>query len=122
MRKIVLLTGVLALLATWTAAQQQNGPSGENASNQNRTMVRGCLTGAVGQYQLVDDNHIVYRVEGNDKELSSFNGKQVEIKGNIEEDTPPKEQQTASSFSQPERHLTPASINKISDTCTGASE
>jgi hypothetical protein len=46
----------------------------------------------------------------------------VEVSGKLEERVPPREKQTASSFSRPERRLTVASINKISDTCTGASE
>jgi hypothetical protein len=119
MRTTFLLTLTLALLATWTAAQEQkNTPS----SNSNQATVRGCLTGAVHQYRLVDEKRVVYRVEGNDKELSGFDGQQVEITGKIEDRIPPKEKQTASSFSRPEHSLTVASINKISDTCTGASE
>jgi hypothetical protein len=40
----------------------------------------------------------------------------------VEERVPPKEKQTASSFSRPERQLTVTGISRISDTCTGASE
>src|SRR5690348_6065483 len=116
-----LLLAVVVALTTWAAAQQQNTPS-EDASHRSQATIRGCLTGAVGQYRLVDDNHLVYRLTGSDKELSGFDGQQVEVTGNLEQRIPPKEKQTASSFSRPERSLDVASINKISDTCTGASE
>ncbi len=121
MRKILLLA-VVAVLTTWAAAQQQQNTPSANASHGSQATVRGCLTGAVGQYRLVDDNHLVYRLTGCDKELSGFDGQQVEVTGNLEQRIPPKEKQTASSFSRPERSLSVASINKVSDTCTGASE
>jgi hypothetical protein len=115
------LAAVLALLATWAAAQQQNTPPA-NPSNPAQATVRGCLTGALHQYRLVDDQHVVYMLTGSDRQLSGFDGQQVEVTGKLEERIPPKEKQTASSFSRPQRRLTVASINKISDTCTGASE
>lgn len=118
MRNILLLSAAIALFALCTFAQQQNTPS----VNAPQAAIRGCLTGAAGQYRLVDGNHIVYRLIGQDKELSGFDGQQAEITGKVEERIPPKEKQTASSFSRPEHQLTVASINKISDTCTGASE
>jgi hypothetical protein len=115
MQKTLLLTAILALLTALTAAQQPNAAAGQ-------ATIRGCLTGAAGQYRLVDDNHLVYMLIGHDKQLSGFDGQQVEITGKLEERVPPKEKQTASSFSRPERRLTVAGINKLSDTCTGASE
>ena len=119
-------TFVLAVavgLATWAAAQQQNNPpAAQNSSASDQVTVRGCLTGAAHQYRLVDDNHVVYALVGQDKELSGFDGQQVEVKGKLEEQIPPKEKQTASSFSRPQHRLTAAAINKLSDTCTGASE
>ena len=120
MRKTFVLAGVIGL-ATWASAQQQNPPS-PNAPGPSQAAVRGCLTGAAGQYRLVDDNHIVYRLIGQDKELSGFDGQQVSVTGKVEERIPPEEKQTASSFSRPERLLTVAGVTKISDTCTGASE
>ena len=117
MRNTFLLT-FFALFTTWTMAKPQN--NAPTAPNQ--PTVRGCLTGALHQYRLVDDNHLVYRVIGSDKQLDGFAGQQVEITGKLEERIPPKEKQTASSFSRPEHRLTVASIAKISDTCSGASE
>jgi len=111
----------LAILITLAAAQQQNAAPA-NAANPPQSAIRGCLTGAAGQYRLVDDNHIVYRLIGQDKELSGVDGQQVAVTGQEEEHIPPKEKQTASSFSRPERQLTVSGIAKISDTCTGASE
>ena len=119
MKKLLLLSAALALFATWTAAQSQN--NGQNATP-NQASVRGCLTGAGGQYRLVDDNHVVYMVMGNDKQLSGFDGQQVEVTGKLEQRIQPKEEQTASSFSRPEQRLRVASISKISDTCNGASQ
>ncbi|HJS98811.1 MAG TPA: hypothetical protein VJ756_06945 [Terriglobales bacterium] len=121
MKNTFLLVAMLAVLMTLAAAQPQNTPPA-NPSNSPQAAVRGCLTGAAGQYRLVDDNHIVYRLIGPDKELSGLDGQQVQVTGKVEERIPPKEKQTASSFSRPERRLTVASISKISDTCTGASE
>ena len=118
MRNILLLSATVALIALCSSAQQQDTP----AVNAPQAAVRGCLTGSAGQYRLVDDNHIVYRLIGQDKALSGFDGQQVEVTGKVEGRLPPKEQQTASSFSRPERQLTVAGITKISDTCTGASE
>jgi hypothetical protein len=120
MKKIVVLAVIIGL-ATWAVAQPQNTPS-VNAPSSDHAAIRGCLTGAAGQYRLVDDNHIVYRLIGQDKELSAFDGQQVEITGRVDERIPPKEKQTASSFSRPQRLLTVDGINKISDTCAGASE
>jgi hypothetical protein len=120
MRNTLLLTVVFALAATWAAAQQNTPPA--NASNPGQATVRGCLTGAVHQYRLVDDQQMVYMLTGSDKQLSGFDGQQVEVTGRLEERVPPKQKQTASSFSRPERRLTVASISKISDSCTGASE
>lgn len=123
MRNTFLLTLVFALFATWTLAQtQKNAPAGQKTANSGEATVRGCLTGALDQYRLVDDNQVVYQVIGQDKQLSGFDGQQVEVTGKLEERIQPKEEQTESSFTRPERRLTVASINKISDTCTGASE
>ena len=123
MRKKFLLATVLAAFAVGSAAQQPNSNSSAlNPLQSGQATVRGCITGADGQYRLVDDNHIVYRLIGQDKELSGFDGQQVEVTGKEDERIPPKERQTASSFSRPERLLTVAGISKISDTCTGASE
>ncbi len=122
MRKVFVLA-VIVGLAAWATAQQQNNPStAQNSSPQDQVTVRGCLTGAAHQYRLVDDKQVVYLLRGHDKQLSSFDGQQVEVTGKLEVNTPPREKQTASSFSRPERRLTVASINKISDTCTGVSE
>ncbi|MGE5204285.1 MAG: hypothetical protein ACM3PW_01635 [Chlamydiota bacterium] len=118
MRNTFLLAILIGLFTAWTVAQQQTS----TLSNPDQATVRGCLTGALHQYRLVDENHLVYRVVGSDKKLDAFAGQQVEITGKLEERIPPKEKQTASSFSRPERRLTVASITKISDTCTGASE
>jgi hypothetical protein len=70
----------------------------------------------------VDDQHVVYMLTGNDKQLSAFDGQQVEVTGTLEESVPPKEKQTASSFSRPEHRLRAASVSRISDTCSGAAE
>jgi hypothetical protein len=120
MKKTFVLSTIIGL-ALWAAAQQQNTPP-PNASNPAQATIHGCVTGAAGQYCLVDDNHIVYRLIGQDKELSGFDGQRVEVTGKVEERIPPKEKQTASSFGRPERLLTVAGVSKISDTCTGASE
>ena len=121
MRKTFLLSTIAALLVTLAAAQPQNTPPA-NAPSPDHAAIRGCLTGALHQYRLVDDNHVVYSLIGHDKELSGFDGQQVEVTGKVEERIPPKEKQTASSFSRPERLLTVAGISKISDSCTGGSE
>lgn len=118
MRNILLLSATVALMALCSSAQKQNTPP----VNAPQASVRGCLTGSAGQYRLVDDNHIVYRLIGQDKSLSGFDGQQVEVTGKEDERIPSKERQTASSFSRPEHLLTVAGISKISDTCTGASE
>ena len=118
MRNTFLLAVMVALFTTWTVAQQQTS----TPSNPDQARVRGCLTGGLHQYRLVDDNHLVYRVIGSDKQLDGFAGQQVEMTGRLEERIPPKEKQTASSFNRPEHRLTVTSITKISDTCTGASE
>ena len=122
MRKTFLLIVVFVLTAAWTVAQQNSNTPPANSPNANQATIRGCLSGALRQYRLVDDQHMVYMLTGSDKQLSAFDGQQVEVSGKLEERVPPREKQTASSFSRPERRLTVASINKISDTCTGASE
>ena len=118
MRNILLLIATIALFALCSSAQPQNTPP----VTAHQATIRGCLIGSAGQYRLVDDNHIVYRLIGQDKELSGFDGQQVEVRGKEDERIPPKEKQTASSFSRPERQLTVAGITKMSDACTGASE
>ncbi len=122
MRKAFVLT-VLIGLATWMAAQQQNTPpAAQNPSNPDQVTVRGCLTGAAHQYRLVDEKQVVYLLRGHDKQLSSFDGQQVEVMGKLEINIPPKEKQTASSFSRPDHRLTVDSVSKVADSCTGASE
>ncbi|HKW25583.1 MAG TPA: hypothetical protein VJN48_07345 [Terriglobales bacterium] len=121
MKNTFLVAAILALLITLATAQRQNTAPADS-SNPSQAAVRGCVTGATGQYRLVDDNHIVYRLIGQDKELSGYDGQQVEVTGKVDERIPRKEKQTASSFSRPERLLTVAGVSKISDTCTGSSE
>jgi hypothetical protein len=122
MRKTFVFAVIIGL-ATWAVAQQQNNPSAaQNSPAPDQVTIRGCLTGAADQYRLVDDNHIVYRLIGQAKQLSGFDGQQTGVTGKVEGRVPPKETQTSSSFSRPERQLTVAGISKISDTCTGASE
>ena len=118
MRTLLLLTAVFGL-ASWSVAQQN---AAQPSSNANQATVRGCLTGALQQYRLVDDDHVVYALVGKDKELSAYDGQQVEVTGEVTAVIPPKEKQTASSFNRPEHRLAVASINKISNTCTGASQ
>ena len=120
MKNALLLSFTLALFTFWAAAQQNTPPS--NATSPGQATVRGCLTGTLGQYRLVDDSHMVYMLASHDKKLSGFDGQQVEVTGKLEERIPPKEKQTESSFTRPERRLSVASISKISDACTGASE
>ena len=122
MRRIVLLTVVLAGFAVGSVAQQRNASTQNSSSESSQFTVRGCLTGALGQYRLVDESHSVYMVVGSDKQLSGLDGQRVEVAGKLQERIPPKEKQTESSFSQPERRLTVATISKISDSCEGASE
>jgi len=121
MKKLFLLASVVVLAVAWGFAQQENASPAQNAAS-NQATIRGCLTGADHQYRLVDENHVVYLVKGQDKQLSGFDGQKVEVTGKLEERIPPKEKQTASSFSRPERRLTVGSISTISDTCGGASE
>ena len=122
MRTTPLLIAICMLLTTWSAAQQPNPPSAQNPSHPGQATIRGCLTGALHQYRLVDDQHVVYMLTGNDKQLSALDGQQVEVTGTLEESVPPKEKQTASSFSRPERRLKAATVSKLSDTCTGAAQ
>jgi hypothetical protein len=123
MRTTHLLIAIFMLFTTWSAAQRPNNPpSAQNPSHPGQATIRGCLTGALHQYRLVDDQHVVYMLTGNDKQLSAFDGQQVEVTGTLEESVPPKEKQTASSFSRPEHRLRAASVSRISDTCSGAAE
>ena len=120
MRTRLLCVVAVAAFTMWAAAQQKT-PASSSASPGQAT-VRGCLTGASGQYRLVDDSHMVYMLTSRDQKLSGFDGQQVEVTGKLEERIPPKEKQTESSFTRPERRLAVASVSKISDACTGASE
>ncbi len=120
MRKTFVLSIIIGL-ALWAAAQQQNTPLA-NPSPPDQVTVRGCLTGAVHQYRLVDEKQVVYLLRGDDKQLSGFDGQQVEVTGKLEINIPPKAKQTASSFSRPEHRLAVNSISKLADTCNGASE
>ena len=123
MRKTFLVAALLAGFAVWSAAQQANSNSpAQNPSPSSPATVRGCLTGASGQYRLVDDNHLVYMLISDGQKLNGFDGQQVQVTGQLQERIPPKEKQTESSFTGPERRLSVASISKISDSCTGASE
>lgn len=120
MRKTFVLSIIIGL-ALWAAAQQQNTPPA-SASPPDQVTVRGCLTGALHQYRLVDEKQIVYLLRGDDKQLGGLDGQQVEVIGKLEVNIPPKEKQTASSYSRPEHRLTVASVSKVADTCSGASE
>jgi len=89
MKRIFLLLGAGFLSAGLAFAQDMpssstENPSQEQGTNQtyryeNSSMVRGCLSGSVGNYTLTDQNGVQYTVVGGDSGLQSKVGHEVEI-------------------------------------------
>ncbi len=119
-----LLFGIVVMLlslATW--AQTDNSQQNSTA-NSNPITVRGCLTGSAGAYVLLADQQgKPYMLQGQGASLDKMIHQEVEITGQLVNETGNEQRQTASGAENsgtqpPGATLHVSSVREISDTCS----
>ena len=87
MRRILLLTSILLLSATWAMAQYDSDPySSEGASRSYayRTTAEGCLSGAVGNYTLTLPTGFIFQLTGHEAWMKQHVGETVRVAGIVQ--------------------------------------
>jgi hypothetical protein len=80
MRRIVLMIAMFLLPAVWAVAQYDSGPNSES-TNSTKTIIEGCLTGAIGNYTLTNFAGASYRLTGKTERLKAHVGETVRVTG-----------------------------------------
>lgn len=62
-------------------AQEPNSQANSQSSTTQSIVIRGCLSGSVGNFTLTDQNGMQYKLMGNDDLLQSKVGHEIEITG-----------------------------------------
>jgi len=128
MKRAILFGIFLALFSVGAWAQsdnQQNASSSTGSSN--AVTVRGCLTGSAGTYVLVADQQgKPYMLRGSNTDLDKMILHEVEISGQLVNQTGTDRSQTASGEASnrtqpPGATLQVSSVREISDTCSAKS-
>ncbi len=144
MRKTVLLTIVLLVLAAWAVAQQGTNPSAPGSNSQApsagssaqdsapqatsaETTVEGCLGGTAGNYTIADKSGAIYKLQVSDDESAAIGkhiGQQVRVKGMLADAAGDRESASAAdadaskeSAGKAAKSIKPTAIEKIADTC-----
>jgi hypothetical protein len=84
MKKMLLLSSILALSAVWAVAQygsQQPSASSQSSSDASKTTIEGCLAGSVGNYSLTDKLGTTYQLTGDTAKLQAHVGHTVQVTG-----------------------------------------
>ena len=86
MKRAACVITFLVLLVAACAAQTPSAPdrswqNGEPATQQNSSIVRGCLSGSVGNFTLTDQNGMQFRLVGGETALQSQVGHEIEVRG-----------------------------------------
>ncbi len=81
MTKVLLVTLLLLLCVTLTAAQQTYPSTQSTApSSSGQMTVKGCLSGSEGSYTLTDKSGTTYMLSGDTAKLRGHVGHEVQIK------------------------------------------
>jgi hypothetical protein len=80
MKKMFVLAGV-ALLCASLGWAQQSAPSAD--SNAASSSIRGCLSGAEGNYMLTQQDGTVFRLVGKEDQLKNHIGHEVMVTGQV---------------------------------------
>lgn len=140
MKKLLLLSVILLVSATWVVAQSSStstssdqmggqssqgmgsqdsqGVSGQNSqannSMGNETQIEGCLSGSSGAYTLTDATGQTWQLQGNDAQLSKHVGESVRVSG-----TPAGSASSgASSAGAAGQNFSVSKVRKVSNTCS----
>ncbi len=145
MRKTVLLTFVLCLVAALAVAQQeQNPPAPSTASpgqesapkaSPEENAIEGCLGGTAGNYTVTDKSGMVYKLELPDdapqSAIEKLVGKEVRVKGTLAEASasPSGPEPDSGASKEPSEKAAPksqtlkaTSMEKLGDTCSAKGE
>ncbi len=145
MRKTVLLTFVLCLVAALAVAQQgQNPPAPSTASpsqesapkaSPDENAIEGCLGGTAGNYSVTDKSGMVYKLEladdSHNAEIDKLAGQEVRVKGTLAEASasPSASEPDSGASKEPNEKAAPksqtikaTSLEKLGDTCSAKGE
>ncbi len=126
MQRTKLLFGISVLLlsmAAWAQSDSTQQNTGASATS-NPITVRGCVTGSAGTYVLVADQQgKPYMLQGGNTNLDKMIRHEVEVTGQLVNETGTDRSQTSSSDetsrTQPRgATLQVSSVREISDTCS----
>ncbi len=142
MRKIVLVTFVLFVVAALAVAQGQNSQAPSTASPSQKsapqasaaeTAIEGCLGGAAGNYTVTDRAGMVYKLQlPNDTQnavIDKHVGQEVRVKGTLENASAPDSAAAPDSGASKgasekakSQVIKAVSLEKIADTCSAKAE
>lgn len=145
MRKTVLLTIVLCLVAALAVAQQvQNPPAPSTASpgqesapkvSPEENAIEGCLGGTAGNYNVTDKSGMVYKLQladdSHNADIDKLVGQEVRVKGTLAEASasPSGPEPDSGASKEPSEKAAPksqtiktTSLEKLGDTCSAKGE
>jgi hypothetical protein len=113
-RKILLITLVLALSAIWLEAQDMG-----KADNMSKTTtVQGCLQAAGGRYSLKASDGMIYKLTGEADKLKEHVGHEVEITGTPAMRAKSTMQEGSASTASEQHMIRVTGIKHIAATCS----
>lgn len=122
MKKLMLLSSVLLLSASWIVAQQYPSHSSGQTSTQTssdqsgkQTKVQGCLSGSDGNYTLTDKSGTAYQLKGDTSQLKEHVGHEIQVTGTTSGETAG---QTGTTGGATEQTLHVSSMKHISASCS----
>ena len=123
-RKLFVAISFLSFsMALWAQSNSGQQNIGADATT-NPITIRGCVTGSAGTYVLVADQHgKPYMLEGSNSNLDKMIRHEVEVTGQLVNQTGADRSQTSSSgqtnrTQPPGATLQVSSVREISDTCS----
>jgi hypothetical protein len=81
MRRILLLTAIALLSASWSLAQTDTSPEAASRDSGYGATLVGCLTGAAGTYTLTLPAGSIYQLSANEAWLKTHVGESVRVWG-----------------------------------------
>ena len=141
MRKIMLLTFVLLIVAAWAVAQQGSNSQAPSTSSSSQepsqqagsaeSAVEGCLGGSTGNYTVTDKSGMIYKLqlpnESHNAEIDKAVGQEVRVHGTVvkaDSAAAPGagESKEAAGASKSQGTIKAMSLEKIADTCSTKAE
>ncbi len=145
MRKTVLLTFILCLVAAFAVAQQEQNPSAPSTASPSQestakaspdeNAIEGCLGGTAGNYTVTDKSRMVYTLQlpddSHNADIDKLVGKEVGVKGTLAEASasPSAPEPDSGASKEPSEKTAPktqtikaTSLEKLGDTCSAKGE